>query len=317
MYTARYKLLPEPSGRRRRGGDGDADVYGLDGDGWACGEPLRDPDASRPRLVDAGDRVWVQNCGQARPCGVVRLSVERDRSMEFLPLLSRGKHRRPRSGACLMEYTSYLAGERWSDHPACTHPLLGELARQVNDFIPDEARQALIEVVPEMVGLSGADLRIDVRIALQAAQTALPVAAEETQRIMAVAVLTCERLMADLDGCPGVPLSRRSSDALARAPLAAGWARRYTRNLSISRRAFRRQTAPAIVRYAVQGIARACIPDPGALLHGLLVRAIDDCKALQSPQGSTGTARSRRTAEIDPPNATTAGVEVVSSSAMV
>jgi len=28
-----------------------------------------------------------------------------------------------------MEFASYLAGERWSDHPACTHPLLAVLAR--------------------------------------------------------------------------------------------------------------------------------------------------------------------------------------------
>lgn len=78
--------------------------------------------------------------------GVVRMSTECACSTEFLPLLSQGKHRRPRNGACVMEYASYLAGERWSDHPACTHPLLGELARQVNDFISDEARQALVEL---------------------------------------------------------------------------------------------------------------------------------------------------------------------------
>jgi hypothetical protein len=27
-----------------------------------------------------------------------------------------------------MEFASYLAGERWSDRPACTRPLLAELA---------------------------------------------------------------------------------------------------------------------------------------------------------------------------------------------
>ena len=43
---------------------------------------------------------------------------------ELVPVLSRGKHRNPRRGACFMELASYLAGERWSDHPACTHPLL-------------------------------------------------------------------------------------------------------------------------------------------------------------------------------------------------
>ena len=203
-------------------------------------------------------------------------------SADFLPLLSRGKHRKPRNGACLMEFASYLAGERWSDHPACTHPLLAELARQVNDFISDDARQALVEVVTDMIGLTGTDPRIDLRIALRAAQTALPIVAEERQRIMAIAVLTCERLAADLDGRHGAPLSRESSAALALAPDAAAWARRFTRSLSISPRAFRRQAAPAVVRYAVQGIARACVPDPDAVLHGLLVAAIEDCKSCTS-----------------------------------
>jgi hypothetical protein len=76
--------------------------------------------------------------------------------------------------------------------------------------------------------------------------------------MMATAVLTCERLHADLDGRPGAPLSQASTDALALAPGAAAWARRFTHNISISHRAFRRQAAPAIVRYAVQGIIEDC-----------------------------------------------------------
>lgn len=211
------------------------------------------------------------------------MSKDRSRSTDFLPLLSRGKHRRPRTGACLMEYASYLAGERWSDHPACTHPLVGELARQVNDFSCDESRQALAGLVPDLIGLTGTDLRIDVRIALRAARTALPVVAEERQQIMAVAILTCERLTSDLDGCPDAPLSKQSIDTLALAPAAAAWAYRYTSQLTISREAFRRQAAPTIVRCAVQGIAHACIPDPDALLNDLLVGAIGDCKAALSP----------------------------------
>ena len=202
-------------------------------------------------------------------------------------MLSRGKHRRLRQGACVMEYASYLAGEKWSDHPACTHPLLAELARQVNDFISDEARQALVELVPDVIGLTGSDLRVDLRIALRAARTALPVVAEGRQQMMATAVLTCERLLADLDGRPGAPLSHESSDALALAPGAATWAQRYIRNVSISHRAFRRQATPTIVRYAVQGIAHACIPDPESLLHDLLVGAIEDCQTCRNGQVAT------------------------------
>ncbi len=205
-----------------------------------------------------------------------------------------------------MEYASYLAGEKWSDHPACTHPLLGELARQVNDFISDEARQALVGLVPDMIGLTGSDLHIDLRIALRAARTALPVVAEGRQQIMAVAVLTCERLLAGLDGCPGAPLSQESSDPLALAPEAPTWARHYTRNLSISHRAFHRQTAPTIVRYAVQGIARACIPDPESLLHDLLVGAIEDCRTWLAHEPRCRTYRDGQVVTTWSPSAATA-----------
>ena len=56
-----------------------------------------------------------------------------------LPILSRGKHRSPRKGACFMEFASLLAGERWSDHPACTHPLLAAVARHVMTTPPTPA----------------------------------------------------------------------------------------------------------------------------------------------------------------------------------
>lgn len=177
-----------------------------------------------------------------------------------------------------MEYASYLAGERWSDHPACTHPLLAELARQVNDHIADDARQDLVELIPDVIGVTGSDLRIDARIALRAAQTALPVAPEEWQRVLAVAVLTCEQLLAELDGRPAAPLGPASREALALAPGAAAWARRYRRNGAVSRRVFRRHTAPSVVDYAVCGIAQACVPDADRVLRELLAATIEECR---------------------------------------
>ena len=204
--------------------------------------------------------------------------TDRGHPIDVVPLLSRGKHRSPRKGACFMEFASYLAGERWTDHPACTHPLLAELARQVNDHVSDETRQTFLGLVPDVIGLTGSDLRIDLGIALRAARTALPVVPEEWQRVMAVAVLTCERLLAELDGRPSTALSRHSQEVLALAPGAATWARRYRRGGAISRRAFRRETAPTIVGYAVHGISQSCVPDPDRVLRDLLVGAIEDCR---------------------------------------
>ena len=72
-----------------------------------------------------------------------------------LPVLSRGKHRSPRSGACFMEMASVLANEPWSDRPRCTHPLLAQLARLVNDHTSDPGRAGLVVLIPEVIGLRG------------------------------------------------------------------------------------------------------------------------------------------------------------------
>jgi hypothetical protein len=208
---------------------------------------------------------------------------------ELLPMLSRGKHRSPRKGACFMELASLLAGERWSDHPACTHPLLAAVARHVNDHTSDAGRQRLAELIPSVIGLTGDDLHVDARIALGSATMALPVAPAEWQRVMAVAVLACERVLAELDGRPVGTLQEHSRSALARAPHAAAWADQFTHDASpsaASLRRFRRQAAPTIVHNAVEGIAHACVPDPDAMLRDLLVQAIGECVAWT--RGDTG-----------------------------
>jgi hypothetical protein len=199
---------------------------------------------------------------------------------EFVPVLSRGKHRTPRRGACFMELASYLAGERWSDHPDCTHPLLAALARDVNDYTSDAARSRLAGLIPSVIGLTGDDLHIDARIALACARMALPVAAADRQQVLAVSVLVCERVLDGLDGRPARWLTEPSRAALAHAPDAAQWARGFTRDIPISTKAFRHRAAPFTVRTAAEGIAQACIPQPDDMLRDLLLAAIGECAAL-------------------------------------
>jgi hypothetical protein len=199
---------------------------------------------------------------------------------ELVPQLSRGKHRHPRKGACFMELASYLAGERWSDHPACTHPQLATLARLVNDHTSDTGRDALGPLVPSVIGLAGDDPRVDVELALRAARTALPVAAAERQRVLAVSVIAAERALAEIECRPPGRMSDASRRALAQVPLAAEWARRFTEEMGGDARGFRRHAAQDTVRYAVVCIARACVDDPDALLHDLLAGAIGDCERL-------------------------------------
>jgi hypothetical protein len=197
----------------------------------------------------------------------------------LLPLLSRGKHRSPRKGACFMEFASLLAGERFSDHPACTHPLLAAVARHVNDHTSDAGRSQLADLIPSVVGLTGDDPHIDAGIALRSARMALPVVAAERQRVMAVSVLACERVLAALDGRPVGTLQEQSRSVLAQVPHAAQWADQFTSGAPASAKRFRRQAAPIIVRHAVAGMAQACVPDPDAMLRDLLVQAIEECMA--------------------------------------
>jgi hypothetical protein len=198
----------------------------------------------------------------------------------MLPMLTRGKHRSPRKGACFMELASLLAGERWSDDPACTHPLLALLARNVNDSTSDSGRPQLAGLIPSVIGLTGDDLHMDARIALRAATTALPVVSAERQRVMAVSVLAAERVLAALDGRAAGSLEDRSRSALAQAPHATEWAYRFSRGVEPPAKRFRSQSAPSIVRNAVEGIAHACVPDQDTMLRDLLAHAIDECAAL-------------------------------------
>lgn len=222
---------------------------------------------------------------------------------DLVPQLARGKHRSPRTGACFMEFASYLAGERWSDHPTCTHPLLAALARLVNDHVSEEGRQRLVGLIPAVVGLTGDDPRIDVHLALRAATAGLPVVAESRQRTLAVCVLAAEGVLDELDARPAGTLTDTSRRALAQVPHAAAWAQRFAPEGGArpTLKRFRRHAAPVAVRQGVVGLAEACVPDADERLYDLLAGAIDDCEAL------LGVDRHRPTTPADPAEAVTHG----------
>ncbi len=213
--------------------------------------------------------------------GRIHEGVEMDRTHapDILPMLSRGKHRTPADGGCFMEFASYLAGERWSDHPSCTHPLLASLARLVNDAVSDHRRPALAPLVPQVVGLDHDDVAFDALVARRCAVTALPLAPAEQQRALAVAVLAAEDLLAPHEGRPEDLPSDDARRAFALAPAAVAWARDLAEGQLPSARAYRRHAAPTAVRCAVQGILSARLPDPDPVLEGLLATVVEECRA--------------------------------------
>ena len=200
---------------------------------------------------------------------------------DIMPVLSRGKHRTPKSGGCFMEFASYLAGESWSDHPTCTHPVLASLARMVNDCSSDDARSRLALLIPSVIGLTGSDKRIEIAVALRAGCEALPVASMERQRALAVGVLTCERNAFVLDPEFAAQVRPLVRAALDEARDADRWATDFIGSVhSWTHTKFTPRTADTIIRVAVQGIGEACITDPDARLYALLDHAINDCRAL-------------------------------------
>lgn len=116
-----------------------------------------------------------------------------------VPVLSKGRHRNPRRGGCFMEVASYLAGERWSDHPQCTHPVLAAAARSVNDLTSNDERHRLAPLIPLVVGTNEPDPRWATELGLVAAQLALPHAPEREGKVLSLSALTAELLLARED----------------------------------------------------------------------------------------------------------------------
>ena len=66
--------------------------------------------------------------------------------------LSKGKHSTPEDGACVMELASMLAGESFTDHPACVCPVIASFLRSYNDSIDEDRRQTLYAYASQVVG---------------------------------------------------------------------------------------------------------------------------------------------------------------------
>lgn len=192
-----------------------------------------------------------------------------------LPILSRGRHRTPRRGACFMELASLLAGERWSDHPSCTHPLLAQLAQQVNDHTSDAGRQQLLPLIPSVVGLRGND-RTWVRLAVAVARHTILEVPEPSQRVLAAGLWRAEQLCAQAG--PELSETRQAARrGLELVPGAVRWVERLALHDRITQRTFTERCAPTMVRCAVEGIVNSDTPDRDERLCDLLEVGIAAC----------------------------------------
>jgi hypothetical protein len=218
-----------------------------------------------------------------------------DRAPEGLPVLSRGKHRSPRKGACFMEMASVLANERWSDQPRCTHPLLAGLARLVNDSTSDQNRGELAVLIPSVVGLRGGGLAWEVELTSAVALQAISDVPEHSQRALAVGLIRCEELAASL-GPDVVTAGAAVGQALDRAPDAVAWARQFAAGSRITAKQFVQRTAPTVMRCAVRGSVDSATLDVDGRLRDLLRVGIATAERLESQAvepGSPSVSRGR------------------------
>lgn len=193
---------------------------------------------------------------------------------DYLPRLGAGRHRSPRRGACFMEFASYLAGERWSDHPECTDPVLAALARAVNDLVSDTRRQELLGEVPRVIGLT-ASANGSLRVAASAAISALPVSSMHRQHALAVGLRAALGAL-DEAGVDAPELRARAEAAYAAAPGAVDWVKRHSEfnaRIPVGRH---ERAGLEIVRVAACGIAEACIWDSDDRLIDMLRMAIGE-----------------------------------------
>jgi hypothetical protein len=83
--------------------------------------------------------------------------------------LESGAHGAFEEGACAMELASWLAGEKYNDHPECVCPVVAAFMRGWNDSLPDDERTALLlPLIPKTIGTRGSE-KLSERRALMAA----------------------------------------------------------------------------------------------------------------------------------------------------
>jgi hypothetical protein len=174
-----------------------------------------------------------------------------------------------------MEFASFLAGERWSDHPSCTHPLLAQLARQVNDVIGDEGRQRLVPLIPLVVGRRGDD-RTWLTLPVAVASAPILDVPEATQRVLAAGLLSAHQVCVEA-GPDLASTGRQARAALDLVPGAVAWIERLGVRPRTSPRIFASRCAPTMLRCTVDGIVTSGTADRDARLRALLETAINAC----------------------------------------
>ena len=173
-------------------------------------------------------------------------------------VLSTGAHSGPNEGMCVMELSSYIAREPWSDHPACVSLVLASFLRSWNDALDDETRQKLKPYSARVIGTAN-DGKDDQRAWLCTdwlARTHLPVWLDLAGLSEHAAAVRAIIAISD-------PTSASAAQPIIAAARDAAWAAAWAAPRAAGATGFEAwaavwSVAGVLVRYAAGGVAGEC-----------------------------------------------------------
>src|SRR4051794_4457138 len=197
---------------------------------------------------------------------------------DSLPVLSAGKHRSARSGGCFMEIASFFAGERWSDHPKCADPSLAELARCVNDRMPDAQRPQLALMIPAVIGTG--QRRTPERVAIGACVVRSATTVGLRHATVKALPMTCALLMAER--VVGAPTPEAEALRTAQPELVAAAESFMTGTGTVLGRSgsYLSHAVPHAIQMTVRAVSDELGPDAAPVLADMLADAISSVRAL-------------------------------------
>ncbi len=192
------------------------------------------------------------------------MNIEIDQTrMDKIAQLYSGAHSENGNGhveACAMEAVAYIAGEPWSDHPACACPVLGVFMRAWNDGLPDAERTTLLKpLIPRLVGT---------RASKQVEQRRATMAADWLIRVHTPAWLRLAKLTEQADLLASLPEITDFANCPSLMPALTA-----VRKDAAAARAAARAAAGAAARAAAGAAARAAAGDAARAAAGDAARA--------------------------------------------
>jgi hypothetical protein len=204
---------------------------------------------------------------------------------DSMPVLTRGKHRRPRNGACLMEYVSVLAGQTFSDSPECTDRTLAVVARAINDCSGDVMRQRLALLASDLTTAGPLDLAAQQDLARRCLLTAIPYSCCDRRRVLIVGLLGLERAAAGTTtGFSPSVVGLDAEFALLGCDTAVREAIERVEALSVDLDQHHQRGIAASIEMAVATIAEEA-SDADEVLYRLLVDCLDDHRGRRACAG--------------------------------